>query len=201
MRTLELTCSLCLKTFERSVGEHNRNQKIGRKTLCSRRCTGLSNATNLPRSTAASAAHLRSYTRLDLLSPFRWHFRNIKRRGKDFDLVVEDLKTQWELQNGICPYTGWHLKNMPTTNHVHQLSLTPDRASLDRIDSTKGYVRGNIQFVSYMSQCAKNAFTGQQLLDFCKQVVTHEQTKLHGGSSRPPHGSVDGGGSDLPTAA
>ena len=175
MRTVELTCSVCGKTFERNKNEHTRNLKIGRKTYCSRHCCGIANAVNLPDSTVEGAAHLNPANKLDDLSPFRWHFRNIKRRGKDFNLVLEDLKCQWEDQSGICPYTGWAMKNMPTTNQVHQLPLTPDRASLDRLDSTKGYVKGNIQFVSYMAQCAKNAFTEQQLFDFCQRVVKHAE--------------------------
>ena len=175
MRTVELTCSVCGKKFERRAAEHKRNLKFGRKTLCGRKCHGLSNVSNLPAHTPESASHLDPANRRDSLSPFRWHFRNIKRRGKDFNLLVEDLKDQWDRQGGICPYTGWALKNMSTTNYSHQLPLTPDRASLDRIDSTRGYIKGNIQFVSVMAQYAKHKFGEQQLFDFCKQVVKHEQ--------------------------
>jgi hypothetical protein len=175
MRTVELTCDVCGKTFERNKNEHVRSLKLGRRMYCSRHCCGIANAVNLPDSTVEGAVHLNPANKRDDLSPFRWHFRNTKRRNKDFNLTLQDIKDQWELQGGVCPYTGWHLKNMPTTNLVHQLPLTPDRASLDRIDSTKGYVPGNIQFVSIMAQYAKNCFSEQQLLDFCKQVVTHAQ--------------------------
>ena len=62
---------------------------------------------------------------------------------------------------------------MRTMSYTDQLPLTPDRASLDRIDSTKGYVKGNIQFVAVMAQYAKHGFTEQELLGFCKRVVEH----------------------------
>jgi hypothetical protein len=61
------------------------------------------------------------------------------------------------------------MENMSTKN---QLPKTPDRASLDRIDSSKGYVNGNIQFVSYMAQIAKNEFSDGELRSFCEAVVT-----------------------------
>jgi hypothetical protein len=39
------------------------------------------------------------------------------------------------------------------------VAKTPDRASLDRIDSKKGYVRGNVEFISLMAQYAKNEWS------------------------------------------
>ena len=70
---------------------------------------------------------------------------------------------------------------MTNVNHAHQLPLTPDRASLDRIDSDKGYVPGNIQFVSVIIQFAKNKWTDKEVYLACEAVVQnrmlHEQSK------------------------
>ena len=62
---------------------------------------------------------------------------------------------------------------MKDTSRTSQLSKSPDRASLDRIDSSKGYVKGNVQFVSYMANCAKNEFTSAKLKHFCESMVKH----------------------------
>jgi len=50
------------------------------------------------------------------------------------------------------------------------LKKTPDRASLDRIDSSKGYVKGNIQFVSLIAQYAKNDWNGDVIFEFANAV-------------------------------
>ena len=48
--------------------------------------------------------------------------------------------------------------------------LHPKTASLDRIDSCKGYVFGNVQFVSVMANYGKRDFLEEELLRFCKAV-------------------------------
>lgn len=109
--------------------------------------------------------------RKDEFSPFRWHLRNAARRTKECTITLDDLKKQWEKQEGRCPYTGWELKNLPCTNHKKQLDCTPDRASLDRKDSSKGYTPDNVHFVSTMANYAKNRWADGELLRFCQSVV------------------------------
>jgi hypothetical protein len=41
---------------------------------------------------------------------------------------------------------------------------------LDRIDSSKGYIFGNVQFVSLMANYAKRDFLEEELLRFCEAV-------------------------------
>ena len=43
-------------------------------------------------------------------------------------------------------------------------------ASIDRINSSKGYVRGNIQYVSRNINYAKGILTHQQMLDFISLI-------------------------------
>jgi hypothetical protein len=47
----------------------------------------------------------------------------------------------------------------------------PQLASLDRIDSSKGYIKGNIQFVSVIANYAKNEMTHDEMLYFCKATA------------------------------
>lgn len=46
----------------------------------------------------------------------------------------------------------------------------PKRASLDRIDSSKGYIKGNVQFVCHMANVAKNDYTYEQMIEFCRAM-------------------------------
>lgn len=162
-----LRCCVCGQEFERCDAEYKRNQKIGRKVFCSRSCTGKLLVKNIPKE-SKRWDHLPKGSTSDEYSPFRWHLKNIRRRNKVFTISLQDLKEQWEKQKGICPYTGWVLKNMSSSKE--QLPKTPDRASLDRIDSKKGYVKGNIQFVSLIAQFAKNSWDESVLYDFAEAI-------------------------------
>lgn len=99
----------------------------------------------------------------DDLSQFRTHLRRAKKRarkkGIKFSITAEDLKYIYEKQQGICPYTGWQFS-----------SKRERRPSLDRIDPSKGYVPGNVQFVSLIAQFAKGDFSEETLIRFCEDV-------------------------------
>jgi hypothetical protein len=108
-------------------------------------------------------------------SPFRQHLKLARRRVKGKDrqctITLQYLKELWEKQGGRCPYTGWELDNPETTKDWDNRPLHPRRASLDRIDSSLGYVPGNVQFVSVIANFAKCDFPEDVLLQFCKAVV------------------------------
>jgi hypothetical protein len=179
MSKITLTCPQCSRQFERERGEHNRNIREGRKAYCSNKCSGKDHANFLPDHQKGNTASFKGKTRADEYSPYRWHFRNIKRRHKkECAVTLQDLKEQWEKQKGICPYTGWELKQIKNTGPMHQLPSTPDRASLDRIDSSKGYIKSNIQFVAAIAQYAKNAWDEQELFKFCEAVVDNRCVTL-----------------------
>ena len=176
-KTIELTCDTCGKQFHKRRAEHNRCLKRGHKRkFCSLKCCGKATIDNIPPESKVWD-HLVANNKSDEYSPFRWHYRNAKRRKHEFDLTLEYLKELWEKQDGKCPYTDWPLKQMKDTSHKNQLPTTPDRTSLDRIDSSKGYVKGNVQFICYMAQNAKNKFTSAQLKSFCESMVVHCKNK------------------------
>ncbi len=117
----------------------------------------------------------------DEYSPFRQHFKLARRRmkthGRECGITLEYLKKLWEKQGGRCAYAGWELDNPETTNDWNHSQLHPRKASLDRIDSSVGYVPGNVQFVSLIANFAKRDFKEEELLEFCQAVAEYRGGK------------------------
>lgn len=173
-----IKCFVCSKEFDRKEAEIKRNKKKGRKTFCSRSCSGKYHLKNIPEEKRINTDHLKKGSDADQYSPFRFFYNLCKRRSKEklgleFDLTLEDIKKQWEKQKGICPYTGWKLKIAECLSSKKSIKKSPDRASLDRIDSTKGYIKGNIQFVSLISQYAKNDWNEKVIFEFANAVKSN----------------------------
>jgi len=91
----------------------------------------------------------------DKENPARTLFRGAKWRageeGCDFSLTLGDVQDVWPKDNK-CPILGMILEK---GIGQHQ----PQSPSLDRIDPTKGYVRGNIWVISYRANAIKQNVT------------------------------------------
>lgn len=83
------------------------------------------------------------------------------------EVDVTYLKELWEQQNGICPYTGIKMLLPETSAHILR---SPKKASLDRINSSKDYIRGNVEFVCCAINLAKNSFTREQMKEFIAEI-------------------------------
>lgn len=167
-KLITIKCDCCGKEFEKPVSEYNRNLKLGRANYCSRACSGkMCNKNNKQK---GNSQNLIYNNRRDEYTPFRYYLRNAKKRFKDFNLTLEYLKTLWEEQNGICPYTGIKLQLAEYKNsHNNPIYV----ASLDRIDSTKGYIIGNVQFISTAINYMKNTMSHNDTLLLCNIIAKH----------------------------
>ena len=100
-------------------------------------------------------------------TPFRTLLKSCRNRTKEFDLDLPYLKELWESQNGKCAVTGVALELKDSYNKNYQ-------ASIDRIDSSKGYIKGNIRFTSVSVNWLKSNLDDNHLMEFfqiCKMVV------------------------------
>ena len=157
------TCDNCGIEFEKPQSEITRNLKIGRRNFCTRSCSGVGNAKNFGDRKNNYDISKHSANSRDEFTPFRYHFRNCKKRYKDVDIDLQYLKEIWEKQQGVCPFSGVKLVLNAYTNIFKDQRYS---ASLDRIDSNKGYVKGNIRWVSRAINHLKNDMTDNQLIEF-----------------------------------
>ena len=90
-----------------------------------------------------------------------------KRKNLAFTLVLSDIVIPDK-----CPYLKVEL-----TRELGQGQVLTN-ASIDRIDSTKGYTPDNIRVISYLANTMKNNATKEQLSIFAKNVLKmHPITK------------------------
>lgn len=112
-----------------------------------------------------------SNNHLDEYTNFRWYLKNVRKRVKHYDITLEDLKIIWENQKGICPYSNIKLRlKIHSDKALNTFSNPFEFASLDRIDSNKGYTIDNIEFVSIGINFLKNNFTKEQTLLFINTI-------------------------------
>ncbi len=86
-----------------------------------------------------------------------------KLKGHDFTLTIEDVVIPEK-----CPIMGVKLEWIP-------YGFNPYSPSIDRIDSSKGYTKDNIQVISSIANRMKWNATKEQLLTFCKGVSALEK--------------------------
>lgn len=169
---IELTCETCKTKFKRRVAEVNRNKKKGLRVFCKQTCAAnhSSNLERIKQRQWTTENHPRGHIKTkDEFSDFRWYMKMIKQRRRVYDVDLDYLKQLWETQKGICPLTGWELVLKSHTYRPNE-KLQIYHASLDRIDSNKGYIKGNVRFISVMGNMAKNSWNDEELIEFCKAV-------------------------------
>ena len=105
--------------------------------------------------------------------------RNIKhsakRRNLDFDLDYKDI-----ILPKYCPLLNIELNYTNYTTHKF-LGLGEEyvdlgfnaatKASIDRVDNNKGYVKGNILIISRLANAMKNEANFEQLETFSKNII------------------------------
>lgn len=176
---ISLNCTQCKKPFERSLREYNSKQlKRKSKPFCSRGCATIHRNLHTSKTDYVKRnPGLKNYSnnRLDEYSPFKFFISKSNTRSKNknqrCDLDVEYLKQLWEVQNGICPYTALRMELCASTA-AYEKSHSLKKASLDRIDSQLGYVRGNVEFVCLAINLAKNNYTKEEFLSFINEIKT-----------------------------
>ena len=177
-RLVTFICDNCGCEAQKPLSEYNRNIKLGRKNFCCRSCS-CTYRCNLYKDTPTEAQlqaqqDIKNYckNRIDEYTPFRYTLHNVIKRFKEVDITLEDLKDIWEQQNGICPYTGLKLY-LPSWKRVGTAEQLWCRASLDRIDSSKGYVVGNIQFISTPINYMKNTMSDKETKQYLKLISSY----------------------------
>ena len=93
-----------------------------------------------------------------------------KKRQKEFNLTIEYLQDLWDKQNGICAISGVPI------NMINKKRFNDQTASLDRVDSSIGYVEGNVQWVHKKINIMKTTLSDEEFIDICENVVNYHKS-------------------------
>jgi len=101
---------------------------------------------------------------------------SVKRARKNswqYDIDKEYMLELWEAQEGKCAISGVSLQ----MSSWSQANKNPYRASLDRIDNSKGYVIGNVRLVTHWINNAKSTWSDAVFYEFMENThLTKERT-------------------------
>ena len=104
--------------------------------------------------------------------------KGTRRRSKEKniynDLTLDYLMYLWEKQSGKCALSG-----IPMTYKFYEGRVNTN-LSVDRIDSTKGYSKDNVQLVCMAVNQMKNDLSMVEFIELCEAVLALERERVKG---------------------
>lgn len=95
--------------------------------------------------------------------------QNAKVKGKEFSITLDDIVIP-----EICRYLKIPLTIFNPYEKRGAGYCRDSQISIDRIDSTKGYIPGNIEIISCLANRMKNSATKEQLIQFAQSILDEE---------------------------
>lgn len=131
------------------------------------------------------SGRMTKYQNQPLISAIRTRLREAKERIKKFgkpdtDLTEEYLYELFNQQNGKCALLGYDMK----VERKHPLAL-----SLDQIEPSKGYVIGNVQWVTWISNRAKGDMNQDDFYRMCELAIEYRNEQRLSRKGVEPSGS------------
>lgn len=166
------TCGQCKITKDISEFHKDKAKKLGVRGIC-KICSKeisykyyLKNSEGIRKRTSIYAKSYTPKFNREIDSRLRNLCTKAKSRTKEFNLVDADLLALWGKQDGRCAYTKLPL--LATANQFNTVSL-------DRVDSSKGYVVGNIQLVCAAINKMKQEYSEEMFILFCLLVTQNNK--------------------------
>lgn len=100
------------------------------------------------------------------------------RRSMEFDITMEEISELYESQDGLCALSALPIGFFDSGDNNKSKSLRGHTASLDRIDSTIGYIADNVQWVHRDINAMKNLLDQELFVHLCHCVAHSSDDRL-----------------------
>jgi len=165
---IEILCKYCNALFLKDKREHTRQKKIRGEDanfFCTLSCATTHNNSMISNRTPPLPQWGNTFNKK---GDFSYYLNKAKGRRHVFDIDEEYLNMIWNNQEGKCAYTGLSMM-------IKKYNNKPDfkTASLDRIDSSEGYIKGNVQFICVPFNLAKGNKNDDEFKAFLKEAVSN----------------------------
>ena len=161
-----LTCTKCKSLKEDEEFYNNRTNKRG-KTFWCKVCTNhYNNKVNI-QSKKLWAARTHQKLKKDNHPKLLWKMakHRSKEFGLDFNIDVSDI-----IIPEVCPLLKCKLDS----------SSKKTLPSLDRIDNSKGYIKGNVRVISFKANQMKSNASQEELMTFARSVLEENAKEGNG---------------------
>jgi len=96
------------------------------------------------------------------------------KKGRDFNLTIEYIWELFEKQKGLCNLSGLPIYLETSLGSVNKNGYQKRTASLDRIDSSKGYIIGNVQWLHKDINQMKSNRKDDEFVELCRAVTLYK---------------------------
>jgi hypothetical protein len=115
-----------------------------------------------------------SFTGYEEIGGKLWSTIKRRARNRHVEFAI-DIKDAWELfikQNRNCALSG-----LPIVFGISSRRMSESTASLDRIDSSMGYLLDNVQWVHKTVNIMKNTLPNDFFVAMCQKIADHSKVK------------------------
>lgn len=173
---LKVVCTLCETEYLKRIDSLKSDSKKCRS--CSNKEKHLNNVKNKVISHKGYSSGHQGTGDLSKTQLFRIK-NGCEKRKIEWDKNYMNTDNLWDLmvaQNHRCKLSGIEItlskgKNTPMQTNHRNLDYSGWTASLDRINSNKGYIKGNVQWVHRNINIMKNSYDQDYFIDLCKKIT------------------------------
>jgi len=118
----------------------------------------------------------RKYKQIGDLTSTYWAIvvNNAKITNRKLEITIEYAWDIFKKQKGFCALSGRRIYFAKSFSEKHRKDQT---ASLDRINSKKDYVEGNVQWLHKDINLIKQAFNDKYFIQTCKEITEYQNNK------------------------
>src|SRR5207253_5662498 len=127
--------------------------------------TALSRTCRICECKLANNRHREKILNFSLEDAIKHKIYQAKRRDNSCALTFNDIKQQWDKQEGLCYYTGVKMSTLPNNKYYF---------SIDRYDSNNGYTSNNIVLCCNTVNIMKQSLSHSDFLDWCNRIVFYK---------------------------